>query len=65
MPELVLDFSDVGSLPAHLPRRLSSLEFPHRNADAYLRDARLGDTDLTKTIWDERCSGPRPRRAVR
>ena len=22
-------------LPAHLPRRISSLEFPHRNADAY------------------------------
>ena len=49
VPELVLDFSTVGNLPAHLPRRLSSLEFPHRNADAYLRDARLGDTDFTKT----------------
>ena len=49
VPELVLDLSDLGSLPAHLPKRLSSLEFPHRNADAYLRDARLGDDDFIKT----------------
>ena len=49
VPELVLDLSEVGSLPAHLPRRISSLEFPHRNADAYLRDARLGDDDFTRT----------------
>ena len=49
VPELVLDLSDVGNLPAHLPRRLSSLEFPHRNADAYLRDARLGNDDFTRT----------------
>ncbi len=48
-PEFILDFSDVSNLPSHLPRRLSSLQFPHRNADAYLRDARLGDTDFTKT----------------
>ena len=49
VPELVLDLSDLGNLPAHLPKRLSSLEFPHRNADAYLRDARLGDDDFIKT----------------
>ena len=49
IPELVLDLSDLDHLPAHLPRRLSSLEFPHRNADAYLRDARLGDADFIKT----------------
>lgn len=49
VPEFVLDLSDLGELPAHLPRRLSSLQFPHRNADAYLRDARLGDTDFTRT----------------
>jgi len=48
-PELVLDLAGVGNLPVHLPRRLSSLEFPHRNADAYLRDARLGDDDFTRT----------------
>ena len=49
VPELLLDLSGLGNLPAHLPRRLSSLEFPHRNADAYLRDARLGDADFIRT----------------
>ena len=49
VPEFVLDLSGVSGLPAHLPRRLSSLQFPHRNADAYLRDARLGDTDFMKS----------------
>lgn len=44
IPELVLDLSGLGTLPAHLPRSISSLQFPHRNADAYLRDARLGET---------------------
>ena len=42
IPELILDLSQLNGLPAHLPRSLSSLEFPHRNADAYLRDATLG-----------------------
>lgn len=57
MPEMVLDLADMNNLPAHLPRQLSSLEFPHRNADAYLRDAVLGDgddfikTDLGKSIF--------------
>ena len=49
IPELVLDLSRLEHLPAHLPRRLSSLQFPHRSADAYLRDARLGDQDFIKT----------------
>ncbi len=49
VPEFVLDLSSLPNLPAHLPRRLSSLEFPHRNADAYLRDARLGDEDFIRT----------------
>lgn len=49
IPEFILDLSDLGSLPAHLPRSLSSLDFPHRNADAYLRDARLDDVDFIKT----------------
>ena len=49
VPELVLDLTDIGNLPAHLPRQLSSLEFPHRNADAYLRDARLGTDDFMRT----------------
>ena len=49
IPELVLDLSDLEHLPAHLRKRLSSLQFPHRSADAYLRDARLGDQDFIKT----------------
>lgn len=49
LPEFVLDLSGLTGLPAHLPRSLSSLQFPHRNADAYLRDARLGDQDFVKT----------------
>ena len=49
IPELVLDLSGLPHLPAHLPRSLSSLEFPHRNADAYLRDAELDGQDFLKT----------------
>ena len=49
VPELVLDLSDVDNLPAHLPRSLSSWQFPHRNADAYLRDARRGEQDFIRT----------------
>lgn len=49
VPEFVLDLSDLSHLPAHLPKSLSSLEFPHRNGDAYLRDARLGDHDFINT----------------
>ena len=49
IPELVLDLSGLPHLPAHLPTSLSSLQFPHRNADAYLRDARLGDHDFIRT----------------
>ena len=49
IPEFVLDLSEIRGLPAHLPRSLSSLEFPHRNADAYLRDARLGDEPFIRT----------------
>lgn len=39
LPEIVLDLSALDPLPPHLPRRLSSFQFPHRQADAYLRDA--------------------------
>ena len=49
IPELVLDLSGIQGLPVHLPSRLSSLQFPHRNADAYLRDSRKGDDDFAKT----------------
>ncbi len=41
VPELLLDLSGVPGLPPHLPRQLSSWQFPHRNADAYLRDSIL------------------------
>lgn len=49
VPELLLDLSDLSHLPAHLPKCLSSLQFPHRNADAYLRDAKLDGQDFIKT----------------
>ncbi len=49
IPELVLDLSELKNLPAHLPSRISSLQFPHRNADAYLRDALLGGKDFART----------------
>ena len=49
IPEFILDFSDMAHLPAHLPRQLSSLKFPHRNADAYLRDAELDGKDFIQT----------------
>ncbi len=49
IPEFILDLSDLGDLPAHVPRSLSSLEFPHRNADAYLRDAKLDDVAFIRT----------------
>ena len=60
VPELVLDLSGVGRLPVHLPRELSSLEFPHRNADAYLRDARLDGEDFTKTDLGQAIFGATP-----
>lgn len=43
VPRLVLDLTgeDFAHLPPHLPRSLSSLRWPHRNGDAYLRDALL------------------------
>lgn len=39
LPEIILDLTGQEPLPAHVPRRLSSFRFPHRQADAYLRDA--------------------------
>lgn len=49
IPEFFLDLSQFKRLPSHLPRGLSSLQFPHRNADAYLRDALLDGQDFLKT----------------
>ena len=49
VPELALDLSELTNLPAHLPSEISSLQFPHRNADAYLRDAQLDGVDFVRT----------------
>ena len=51
LPLLVLDLTgnEFGHLPSHLPRRISSLRFPHRNADAYLRDSLVGGKAFKKT----------------
>ena len=49
IPEFLLDLSELGQLPAHLPREISSLHFPHRNADAYLRDAMKDNEDFNKS----------------
>ena len=49
IPEFVLDLSGLAHLPAHLPRQLSSLQFPHRNGDAYLRDSTVEGEDFTKS----------------
>ena len=48
LPELVLDLSGIG-LPPHLPTSVSSFLFPHRNADAYLRDAALDGKNFMAT----------------
>ena len=57
IPEFVLDLSDLRGLPSHLPRSLSSLEFPHRNADAYLRDAVLGGERFIMTAMGQAIFG--------
>lgn len=49
LPEIVLDLSSVGELPPHLPRQISSFRFPHRNADAYLRDSGYDGKPFLKT----------------
>lgn len=49
LPEVVLDLSAVGALPPHLPTRISGFRFPHRNADAYLRDSLLDGKKFTST----------------
>lgn len=49
IPEIVLDLAGLSELPVHLPSRLSSLQFPHRNADAYLRDSQQDGKDFVET----------------
>lgn len=48
LPTVVLDLSGL-TLPAHLPERLSGFRFPHRQGDAYLRDAVLDGVAFVKT----------------
>src|SRR5579884_3828627 len=49
LPEVVLNLSGMESMPPHLPRALSGFRFPHRHADAYLRDSLLGGQPLPRT----------------
>lgn len=49
LPEFILDLTELEPLPPHIPRKLSSFQFPHRNADAYLRDALLNGSDFLKS----------------
>ena len=49
VPEFVLDLSDMTHLPAHLPREISSWHFPHRVADAYLRDSQWDGKDFPRS----------------
>jgi len=49
LPELVLDLQGLPNRTVHLARAISSLRFPHRNADAYLRDSALEGVEFTKT----------------
>lgn len=49
LPEVVLDLGSIPTLPSHLPRQLSGFRFPHRQADAYLRDAMLDGKPFSMT----------------
>lgn len=60
LPEIVLDLSEMDWMPAHLPRQLSSFQFPHRNADAYLRDALLDGQPFDKTSLGRAIFGATP-----
>lgn len=60
LPELRLDLSSVASLPAHLPRAISSWQFPHRNGDAYLRDALCDGEDFLRSELGHRIFAATP-----
>ena len=44
LPMMELDLASTGPLPPHLPSVLTSFDWPHRHADAYLRDSVLRST---------------------
>jgi CRISPR-associated protein Csb1 len=54
LPRMVLDLTETEPLPPHLPRTLSSYRWPHRHADAYLRDALLDGTPFPRTELGKR-----------
>ncbi|MDA8316676.1 MAG: type I-U CRISPR-associated RAMP protein Csb1/Cas7u [Actinomycetota bacterium] len=61
LPDIILDLSSAGNLPPHLPRTISIFQFPHRNADAYLRDAMVdglpfGQSETGRAIFDATAS---------
>lgn len=63
LPYLVLDLSRVGQLPPHVPKELTSFRFPHRQADAYLRDCMIdgmafSKTDIGKSVFSATASQP-------
>lgn len=63
LPEIVLDLSALPALPPHLPKQLSSFRFPHRHADAYLRDAAddgsaFKDTDIGRSLLNATVDAP-------
>ena len=47
VPLIVLDLDGI-TLPVHIQRRISNMQWAHRNADAYLRDASLDGQDFHK-----------------
>ncbi len=49
LPRVVVDLTGIEHLPPHLPTSLNGLRFPHRSADAYLRDALLDGEAFTRT----------------
>lgn len=49
LPQVVLDLGGIEQLPPHLPQSLSGFRFPHRSADAYLRDALLEGQAFART----------------
>jgi CRISPR-associated protein Csb1 len=64
LPCVVLDMAAAEPLPPHLPRSLSGYRWPHRHADAYLRDALLDGqpfpkTDMGKEVYQATADNPR------
>lgn len=54
LPRMLLDLTEAEPLPPHLPRTLSGYRWPHRHADAYLRDALWDGTPFPRTELGKR-----------